>query len=394
MLDKIKQININIVFFVVLIIVFWLLFVIDLKKYFITDSIGFFLNEIDGSLQDYYNKNWKYPDINNWFSIYSSGLLIGYQWLVDETLRKSLKIKSRYRKNIIYNVNYSNDRYQLTYIDSKIIITEWDSLGMIMEKNNPILSYKDWFNIDSNNITFKVLLKSDRIVESNKDNIKFLKGTYYYEPSCKKYLEKNPSLQWSDGLQTIHPLYFTWDSFDVFCDMSTEDWWWTVTSMIANNKTPNLFYTYNNLKVLDLKKNISTKWRIDDVWTDKRDKDLMIKCFVNNSSFKDYEKPLIIYGYNWKDIKNLTKIEIAWTKFSSKKLNAKCWDKRFLLSEVYWSSSSIHTMRIFSVNNENLYYLNKWYELKCRTKIWKNNICIESSELQFNTQNYCITAIR
>ncbi|MEF2175684.1 MAG: fibrinogen-like YCDxxxxGGGW domain-containing protein, partial [Candidatus Absconditabacteria bacterium] len=221
-----------------------------------------------------------------------------------------------------------------------------------------------------------------------------LKGTFLYEQSCKDYLLKNPNLKGVDSPQTIHPLHYNGEPFDVFCDMTTEGGGWTVATMIADPKTKNIFNTSNTEKILSLKDNISSKGKINNIWTDNKDKDIMIKCFTTNLLFREYEKPFIIFSFTQKDLINLVKEDIAGTTFSSKKLNASYDGKRYLLQDEFGGSSVTTTMRIQTINNENMYYHNKGEFLKCRTQLGKKSICHDNDILQFSEKNYCITAIR
>lgn len=391
---KLKDMNFSIIFFGIIIVLLVLALLLDVKKYFSFTSVDIKIKDINAAIIDYKDKNGVYPEMKSWVEIFANWNIIGYQWKVDKQLRESLKLTSSYDKNYIYTVNFTNDRYQLSYVTSKIIVSEWDNMWLILQNEEPVVSNTKGIDVETTSEQYTARISDDRTVKWNWTQLKVLKWTFLYEQSCKDYLVKNPNLKWVDSPQTIHPLHYNWDSFDVYCDMSTDWWGWTVTTMIADSKTKNIFNTNNTDKILDIKNNISSKWQINEIWTDNKDKDIMIKCFTANVLFREYEKPLIIFSFTKKDLINLVKEQIAGTQFSSKKLNATYDGKRYLLQDQFGWSSAPATMRIQSINNENMFYYNKWQVLKCRTQLGKNSICHDNDSLQFNSQNYCITAIR
>jgi Fibrinogen beta and gamma chains, C-terminal globular domain len=60
-----------------------------------------------------------------------------------------------------------------------------------------------------------------------------------------------------DGLYRIDPVGN--GGYDVWCDMSTDGGGWTMSVMLADSTTQNLFYTTNTDKIIDLKTNIATR---------------------------------------------------------------------------------------------------------------------------------------
>lgn len=389
-----KEVNFSTIFFGIIIVLLVLALLLDVKKYFSFTSADIKITDINNAIIYYKEKNWIYPEMKSWVEIVANGNVIWYQWKVDKEMRNLLKLSFAYDKHYVYTVNFTSDRYQISYVKWKIRVMYWDSMWLILQNEEPVVSNAKGIDVELTSEQFTAIVSDDRIIRWNWTQLKVLKWTFLYEQSCNDYLIKNPNLKWVDSPQTIHPLHYLWDSFDVFCDMTTEWWWWTLTTMIADSKTKNIFNTRNSQKILDIKNNITSKGQINEIWTDNKDKDIMIKCFTANVLFRDYEKPLIIYSFTKKDLINLVKEQIAGTQFSSKKLNATYDGKRYLLKDTYWWSSVTTTMRIQSINNENMFYYNKWEVLKCRTQLWKKSICHDNDSLQFNIHNYCITAIR
>lgn len=213
--------------------------------------------------------------------------------------------------------------------------------------------------------------------------------------NCKRILDNGNS--YGDGVYRIDP---SGDGgFDVWCDMTTDGWGWTIATMLADSTTQNLFQTANTNKIVSLKDNIATAGQIGDIWRDSADKDLMFVCFTSNAAISPVTFPFIVYKYRKSDIARLTIQNKASTAFSTTNLKAKYRNFNYTLSTNWGWSTTQHVLNDTTspwgvwlldagANPINLFN-DAWRKPNSWT--WNASWFLSSP---LNTSNYCISAIR
>lgn len=236
---------------------------------------------------------------------------------------------------------------------------------------------------------------------SNTENIEWTWSTLSAiipNGSCNRILQLWNSE--GDGVYNIAP---DGESFEVYCDMSTEWGWWTAATMLANTNINNLFDTGNTEKIISLSQNISSKWIISDIWMDNRNKNIMLLCKTNNNDFKNYETPFIIYDFMKSDVWNLEKNNKAGSTFTSVNLTWSWKNRTYLLSQNYHWSGQLASFYIMEENSQRVIYgIYRWrtlitfYDTNIALE-WTQAFSVSWNEANQNldwVQNYCVTYIK
>ena len=291
-----------------------------------------------------------------------------------------------------------SDKAQASYAN-RIPFVEWRKIGVIIDDlNNPIQENTDILSqgyidiIDVGTNEFQAYLSNSEIYTWSGGWLRSISTKY----DCKRLKDMKWSLP--SGLYGIDP---DWNGItkQVYCDMDTDWWGWTIMTLLADNSTENLFSeTSPNEYITNKNVNISTRGRLSTIWTDETNRDIYLQCFSDRVEHKWYETPFIIYDYLWTEQVNLRKSHKEWTEFSSVYLSAKWWNKTFTLNNLYNTDSNNATMAIEDTNWEIVFYLEN-DELVVADATWwinENSPAYNAIPVKANLWGsvYCISAIR
>lgn len=205
-----------------------------------------------------------FPLPDNKVDISSSGTIFQYQWeLSTDTLKKELNIFNGWvdpvtKKPYWYVVNTNRNKYQIIgflensqeismdlminmYADNtqKFIKTQWNPLGVLVDQTNNevIIDENSTLEIDiSSTSTDYWVVKNDTVENvSWADLLAKLKHRINPRQSCNTIL-----LNWDsvwNGTYIINPTGIAGQDFEVYCDMESNNGWWTL--FYANNGSPN-----------------------------------------------------------------------------------------------------------------------------------------------------------
>lgn len=214
--------------------------------------------------------------------------------------------------------------------------------------------------------------------------------------NCNKILQT-----WWNKWNWVYTINPSWESlFTVYCDMNTDWWGWTYTTMLTNTTTKNLFDTWNSTKITSLTWSISTKWTINDFWLYDEPRDLMIVCESNSDYWLKYKIPFIIYSFPYNNLSNLTKSNKAWKiLYSWDYINAKYNWITWQLWKNWWASSNNYSHIFTDASSKILFSIDKWIQFYSRdtTETYTNTPAYYEPRWRtksFDTSNYCMLAIR
>lgn len=217
---------------------------------------------------------------------------------------------------------------------------------------------------------------------------------------CKRLLDMNGRLQ--SGIYKIDP-NGDGATDQVYCDMTTDGWGWTYTTMLANTSTQNLFDEEasdnpNHAEfITSITKGISTKGKLSNVWTNEENRDILLQCFSDQAEHTNYEEPFIIYDFPGAEVWNLTKDDKEWKAFASTHLDAKWKNKKFTLNTLYDADSNNNTMEIEDSSGKELFtLLNNKLAVGSASNININSPAYHTStnEANLSATVYCVSAIR
>ena len=230
------------------------------------------LKNISKSFEINRTKDIDFPLPDKKVDISASGTIFQYQWELSQNILESdLNIfdggldpvtKQPYG----YAVNLARNKFQIiwflenqesvanistttTFADNsdKYIKSSGDSLGILLnETTNEIITASGSFDeIDIEAIVdnYSIIIWN-KITKWNsdyiKDNLSFRINAI---ESCKSILY-NWNSKW-DGMYTINPTGLAWDDFEVYCDMSTDWWGWTLLANAIGEDTS--VYDYDDI---------------------------------------------------------------------------------------------------------------------------------------------------
>jgi len=201
------------------------------------------LKSIEKWLTIFQTKSWRYPQVESGVTLNASGAVIWSQWFLwDQIVRvinmNQVPVDPLDNSKYLYSTNEAKNKYQLvammewqenllslvsqTHAESKDRVPNalWDSLWVLLDTNNNFITTGSGIDIINTQNTYKSILNnSETIIGTGKMLAKI--NPFY---SCKRILQ----LWWSkwDGKYSINP-DGSW-FFDVYCDMTTNGWGWTL----------------------------------------------------------------------------------------------------------------------------------------------------------------------
>ncbi len=140
---------------------------------------------------------------------------------------------------------------------SRFITVYWSSIWVMLDSSsNPIQENTTlrtlWLDIVTSTWTYTAYFTDKEKISWTWNILKVIQWSsaiWWVGNTCKDYLDKSKTLFWKDWLYQIKPSSLT-GSFQVYCDMTTDWWWWTLAWYAWDNTTwfPDLsqtVWTYN-----------------------------------------------------------------------------------------------------------------------------------------------------
>lgn len=323
-----------------------------------------------------YRSQWYLPVPDNNVNVNANGSLVWYQWYAWENVINKIWYQDGWTdpKDKIYFTYYLTKdlrRAQLmTFLENevklgysifnkanasdytdRVVKVYWDELWILIEDltSSPIQEVNrvlaDW-SLDVVNTTnsYTAYISDNFKVTWTWWVLAFLRDWAW--KTCNDIINKNSSKVWKDWVYYINP---TWNrSFEVYCDMSSGDWGWT---MVANIQTPNTAISatrYENwFWTIDFN-NLTTWNRVMDVdWFN----DMWEIIRVDMWTVKDFYKPT-----KWNNIKTmiLSNIKHLW----SNSLNWEFKAPSYYFNNLWWSQEN---WPIINVPGDWRKYLSVWW---------------------------------
>ncbi len=387
-----------------------------------------------------YTTRYTLPTPENYIEIKSDDIIIWYQWEIWEKTLNLIEyqwkwIDPKYDEYFTYRTNKNSNNFAImTYLEEQKIKTfssfHQNTFANNYKKRYPyILWSKVWIIINDQNIPINKIwditdigyfdiqnvwsMYYSAIFSNNYTLTANTKGLLPILPNydCKRIKDMNP--QKKSWIERIDP---DGDNIthEVYCEMNYDGWGWTLSTMLATNRTStiseeaaNLFDTQDTSFITSIDEDIRDKWNLNNVWTDSYNRDILFQCVSKFEEFKWYQSPFIIYNFEAIDKSNLTKLNKQWTQFSSKNLEASWKSHNYTLSENYWDSSKDNAMyfvrqededarlfilhaRIWAGNNAGTSYI---YDEK--SPAYSQFISTGTTEFKLiSPTNYCYSATR
>jgi len=349
-----------------------------------------------------YTWEWIDPKDNNYFTfnITSNRKYFSILSLLENEIENKPTVSVH---NQLFSQNYQS-RYPFV-IGSKIWV-------LLDEQNIPIQEIPDiklYGFIDIEDVwtsQYIALFDNDDSIKANGDWLIPLLPNY----DCKRLKDFNSQLEsWVYNIDPNGDNLSTW----VYCDMVTDWWGWTITTMLGTQKysnwdkaNTNIFNTGNNNSITSLQYDIRDKWNLDLFWNDENNRDILLQCITSSEELKWYENPFIIYDFEASDKSNLTKLNKSWTIFSSKLLSARWKSHNYTLEQNYanWNESNGMYLSNYGATESILYSLGYtlWVWNESNTLAYNNkspayypnfsswnNLFVDIS-----ADNFCYTATR
>jgi len=349
-----------------------------------------------------YTWEWIDPKDNNYFTfnITSNRKYFSILSLLENEIENKPTVSVH---NQLFSQNYQS-RYPFV-IGSKIWV-------LLDEQNIPIQEIPDiklYGFIDIEDVwtsQYIALFDNDDSIKANGDWLIPLLPNY----DCKRLKDFNSQLEsWVYNIDPNGDNLSTW----VYCDMVTDWWGWTITTMLGTQKysnwdkaNTNIFNTGNNNSITSLQYDIRDKWNLDLFWNDENNRDILLQCITSSEELKWYENPFIIYDFEASDKSNLTKLNKSWTIFSSKLLSARWKSHNYTLEQNYanWNESNGMYLSNYGAAESILYSLGYtlWVWNESNTPAYNNkspayypnfsswnNLFVDIS-----ADNFCYTATR
>lgn len=380
------------------------------------------LKNIYESMNSYTWRNniWLYP--NNGITLKKSTLAVAYQWELSQNIADQIQIDGNITDpltgeyyNFFIDKNFNNLQF-LWYLENPEYTNnifdnfeffpyfQWSDNGaFFIDKFTEKSAHYDWEDVDISSVwnDYFVVLNNSEIISSSESltqNIDIILDTGIHF-SCNELLSNNKNLKGKNGVYIVKQ----WQNYvEVYCDMTTDWGWWTVSTM-HDGTWVNLFNTNNQNKITSLNQNISSAWNISNFWDDIDTRDILLQCFTSSSQHQWYTRALIIYDYEKSDIDFLLNDEKRWAKFSSKILKAKWWDKNLYLSPDYGTNGDIYSFELYQSDAQ--WNIGSWvFEMTNGTSLKASSSAYLYSPAYrlsgwsvyqwLNQTNYCISAIR
>lgn len=361
------------------------------------------------------------PDSN--VTINANSGIVWYQWQFCASVSSSVGIKTIPKDPLdaecyTYYTNKDRNAYQLLVFlensltnsykketisadySQRIIKLAWSQLGIVLDPNNmPVNLIWNSVDITTTTAAIKLLLDQDNII------VWTWLQTRFYAPnsSCKK-LNEILRIKKS-GQYMINPLW-TGEVLS-YCDMETDGGWWTISTVLADPTTRNLFDTTSWWALsanIGFVSNISvwvTRWNILDLRNDNKNKDILIKCVVTDPNFRWYTLPLLIKDFPKDSTSNLVKFAKASTTLhSSTELKVTRNNKTYWLLPGWWVSwfgqshyftKSWPEQYLFALAWWSVLYVGSW---NASTPYYYVPWLVWELQLQLSSNNYCYTALR
>ena len=207
----------------------------------------------------------------------------------------------------------------------------WRKLWILVDdtSNEPVEDTNTTVNITTANASslwFKSIIGQDVSIEwTDLLYLDSLRSSWWVASSCKTLLERKNSLFWNDGIYLISPE--KWSAFPIYCDMTTDGWWWTLTFKAKNGDGTSQAVRFDDLAdswtCLDFDDTNATKCKIHPKYDYTS---LMVAAHKNQWSWNGNEYRYIInnlekevkdYFSNWGLAGNFYQMTNPTTDFQS-----------------------------------------------------------------------------
>ena len=268
------------------------------------------LKNLSSALEVYRTKN-RLPIADDYIEITSNNQIIWYQWYLWKNILDLLEYTQAWKDPLdnsyfTYYVTHNKRYYQLMaflenpFENSEILhnktnayqdysqrfpVVYGSKLGIFTDINNQPIQAIDslWYSLDIVNTQneFKSHLSNQNVVQWSWSTL----VSFTPNASCQRlYLLWNRQ----NGVYTINPNGA--GNIEVYCDMVTAGWWWTLVATTADDNTDS--WTYDNRELLW---NSQTLWTLEDKYKDFK------SPAYSQMKFKDimfYDKQNIWWSYN------------------------------------------------------------------------------------------------
>ena len=131
---------------------------------------------------------------------------------------------------VAYNP-FVQEVYAVDYKDRKAVL-EWNVTVLLDENKVPVEEKGQTINLTgwSTEKFIWVFNKRETIITWGNILKYSVLARWKTYKSCKEILDNESIFKWKDWVYFINPTWVSWSWFNVYCDMTTEGWWWTILS--------------------------------------------------------------------------------------------------------------------------------------------------------------------
>lgn len=371
---------IELVVVVTIISILWTIWFVSYSSYIADSRDTSRLSQISSifkALESYRTKGFL-PIPSNKVNIYASWTLVAYQWYAwDDVLSaiwyqdnwvdpkdefyftyyltkdlRTAQLMTLLENEITVSYNLINQANALDYSDRVVkvygnklgILTESWTKVPIQELSNIISSW--WLDVVKTTSTYTAYISDDNVITGTWRILAFLKDWAW--KSCKDIIYKNPWRLGQDWIYYINPTW-TW-SFQVYCDMTTDWWGWTLVANIQTNNANIASSSYDTwLSTPNLTDLTTWAWIVDAdlydvIWQVVKVKMWTVIDYFKPVTWNTIKTMLMTYTKhtwsataNWDFNPPLYYGSLLWWSWLNWPKNNISWDSRSYLTFWWWN---------------------------------------------------------